>query len=186
MSLSSSARLRSILERSGGELGGDTVGGKRLFPVDAGGFGRFRGGDLFLVDRAVAGNLAPADFFLQGDALVGDDALLRDARALGRLAGGDLGLLQIARAFDFEAPVLLLLGDARHVNRQLLSDARLLGFFACRDLGLFDVARRSISRRWSSSSRAIRASVRMRSWAMRARSTRSWAAISASSIRRPR
>ena len=128
-------------ERPGGELGGDTLGGKRLFAGDAGGFGDFRGGDLFLVDRAIAPDLTAADFLFEGDALVGDDALLRDPCALGRLAGRDLGLLQVASALDFEAPVLLFLGDARRGDRDLLRDTRFLGFFAGNDFGLLDVAR---------------------------------------------
>ena len=128
------------LQRSGGELGGDALGGERFFARDARGFGRLGGGDLFLLDGAVARDLAAADFLLQRDALVGDDALLRDARALGSLARGDLGLFQIARAFDFEPPVLLVLGDARDGDREFLGDTRFLGLLARRDFGLLDVA----------------------------------------------
>ena len=122
------------------ELRRDAIGGQGLFPCDAGGFGRPCGGDLFLVDGAVARDLAAADFLFQGDALLGDDALLRDACALGRLARGDLGLLQIACALDFEPPVFLLLADARYANGELLGDARFLGLLAGRDLGLLDIA----------------------------------------------
>ena len=53
-------------ERPGGELGGDTLGGKRLFAGDAGGFGDFRGGDLFFVDRPIAPDLTAAGFPLRG------------------------------------------------------------------------------------------------------------------------
>src|SRR5208282_1423021 len=119
----------------GGELGGDPIGGERLFAGDSGGFCGLRSGDFFLIDRAVARDLAAADFFFERDALVSDDALLRDTRALGRLAGRDLGLLQVARALDLEAPVFLFLGDARRGHRDLLRDARFLGLFAGDDFG---------------------------------------------------
>ena len=105
--------------------------------AELGGFCR---GNLLLFDRAVAGNFTAADFLLERNTLVGDDALLRNARALGGLARGDLGLFQVALPLDLETPILLVLGDARAGHGQLLRDARLFGLFAGRDFGVLDVA----------------------------------------------
>ena len=105
-----------------------------------------RGGDLFLVDGAVARDLAAADFLLQRDALVGDDALLRDACALGGFARRDFGLLQIAGALDFEPAVLFFLGNAGARDREFLGDTRLFGLLARGDLGMLDVALAARSR----------------------------------------
>ena len=81
----------------------------------------------------------PTDFFLERDALVGHDALLRDACPLGGFAGRDFGLLEIAGALDLEAAVLFFHGNAGARDRQFLGDTRPFGLFARPDLGMLDV-----------------------------------------------
>src|SRR6516165_7632618 len=93
------------LKLAGGKLRVDTLGRERFFARDAGCLGGLCGADLLLVDRAVTGDFAAADFLLKRDAFVGDDAFLRNPRPLGRLTRSDLGLLQFVSAFDLEPAV---------------------------------------------------------------------------------
>ena len=135
-------RLRSAdFKRPGGEFGGDPFGGERRFAGNARGFGSLRRGNLFLFNRTIARNLAPTDFLLERNALVGDDALLCNTRAFGGFPRGDLGVLQIAGPLNLEPPVFLVHGDARRRDRELLCDASLFGLLAGSNLGLLDVAR---------------------------------------------
>ena len=98
------------------------------------------GGDLGLLQRAVALDLEVAHVLLGRDALGVDGQLLRDARLGGRLARGDVGLLDRARAIDLAALGVLVLGDARLGQDALLGDPGLLDQLAGGDLGLLDGA----------------------------------------------
>jgi hypothetical protein len=157
----------------------DPLGGDCLFLRDAGGFNRLARLDVRLLQRLCAHDLPRPHFLVLGDTVRLDFSVLCDA-PVRRAPRRDLRSFEVLVARNLEPSRLAIGRDRLGGRRLLLGDARRTSRLQRRDLGLLDgaAARDLLGLRYLL---ALNAGERdVFSWAIRAASMASRAAISAS------
>ena len=110
------------LERPGGELGGDTLGGKRLFARDAGGF-LGRPCRAAISSSSIARLRAISRRRISSSSAMRSSVTTRSCAMRARSVVSRAAISACSRlrgALDLEPAVLLVLGDARRGDRELL------------------------------------------------------------------